>query len=72
MNFYHIFGILSIIFTIIDIFKEIYEAIMLKKEYLTDLYNYPAVFGSILKLIFLSIDVYLFHNDYSDNLSRAN
>ncbi len=70
--FYQIFGILSIFFTIIDIMKEIYEAFMLKKNYFSDLYNYPAVFGSILKLIFLSIDLYLFHNDYSDDLANSN
>jgi hypothetical protein len=52
--------------------KEIYEAFMLKKKYFSDLYNYPAVFGSILKLIFLSIDLYLFHNDYSYDLANTN
>ncbi len=62
--FYQIFGILSIIFTIIDIMKEIYEAFMLKKEYLFDLYNYPTVFGSILKLIFLYNDYFFFNNEY--------
>ncbi len=61
------FFTLSIIFTIVDILKEIHEVIMLKQEYINDLYNYPTVFGSILKLIFLYNDYSLFINGYSHN-----
>jgi hypothetical protein len=52
--------------------KEIYEAFMLKKEYLYDLYNYPTVFGSILKLIFLFNDYFFFNNEYKDDLAKTN
>ena len=69
---YLIFGILSIIFTIIDILKEIHEAIKLKKEYFSDIYNIPAIIGSILKLFILCGDKYLIYNDYSDDLARSN
>jgi hypothetical protein len=69
---YLIFGILSIIFTIIDILKEIHEAIMLKKEYLSDKYNFPAIIGSVLKLIILFRDKYLIYNDYSHELASTN
>jgi hypothetical protein len=69
---YLIFGILSIIFTIIDILKEIHESIMLKKEYLFDIYNFPAIIGSVLKLTILFRDKYLIYNDYSHDLDSTN
>ena len=69
---YLIFGVLSIIFTIIDILKEIHEAIKLKKEYLSDIYNIPAIIGSIIKLTILFRDKYLIYNDYSHELANTN
>ncbi len=45
---------------------------MLKKEYLSDVYNYPAQMGSILKLLILFGDKYLIYNDYSHDLARTN
>jgi hypothetical protein len=69
---YLIFGILSIIFTIIDILKEIHESIMLKNNYFSDKYNYPIVIGSILKLTILFKDKYLIYNDYSHDLAKTN
>ena len=69
---YLVFGILSIIFTIIDILKEIHEAIMLKKEYFFDIYNFPEIIGSILKLIILLRDKFLIYKDYSHDLASTN
>ena len=65
--FYQIFGILSIIFTIIDILKEIQEVIMFKMKYFYDPYNYPTVIGNIIKLVFLFRDYNFYHYQYSDD-----